>query len=106
MKLAGLRYNLEKVYGSFISNQLFIKNISQLREEKCYPAAIIYFLVEKFFVRCLSVPLTAYAYEEGGNIQLETEKLIEDKLRYFRVPFNLTNVQKSYKNGYSTRCSK
>ena len=34
VKLAGQRDNLERVYGSFINNQLFIKNISQLREEK------------------------------------------------------------------------
>ena len=35
VKLTGQRENLEQVYGSFIYKQLFIKNNSQLREEKC-----------------------------------------------------------------------
>ena len=41
VKLAGHRDNLEHVYASFIYNQLFIKNISQLRDEKCHRLSIV-----------------------------------------------------------------
>ena len=52
MKLPGHRDNLKHAYASINDNHLFMKNISQLREEKYppKPAAIIYFFMEKFFL--------------------------------------------------------
>ena len=41
VKLAGQRDNLEQVFGSFIYNQLFIKTIFQLREEKCHRSQLL-----------------------------------------------------------------
>ena len=57
MKLAGQRDNLEQVDRSFIPNQLFIKNISHLRDENATEASC-YNLLFHGKVFCAAVPVS------------------------------------------------
>ena len=67
-RTAGRPDNLEQVYGSFIYNQLFIKNISQLREEKCHPRQLLQFIFswKSCLSGCLAVRLTSHTYTSMG----------------------------------------